>query len=84
MKRAAWQIWRDRRGYLSVLRAAALALLLMPLVKAVVVLETIFDFDVGVRPGWQVLAAGLAVAAVDAIRARWSRRPAGRRAVAAE
>ena len=36
MKRAAWQIWRDRRGYLSVLRAAALALLLMPLVKAVV------------------------------------------------
>jgi len=48
------------------------------------VLETIFDFDVGIRPGWQVLAAGLAVAAVDAIRARWSRRPAGRRAVAAE
>jgi sulfoxide reductase heme-binding subunit YedZ len=48
------------------------------------VLETIFDFDAGIRPGWQVLAAGLAVAAVDAVRARWSRRAVGRRAVAAE
>jgi methionine sulfoxide reductase heme-binding subunit len=48
------------------------------------VLETIVDFDAGIRPGWQVLAAGLAVAAVDAVRARWSRRAVGRRAVAAE
>jgi sulfoxide reductase heme-binding subunit YedZ len=34
------------------------------------VLETVFDFDVGIRPGWQVLAAGLCVAALDFIRSR--------------
>jgi sulfoxide reductase heme-binding subunit YedZ len=48
------------------------------------VLSTIFNFDAGIRPGWQVLAAGLAVAAIDAVRARWNRRAAGQRAVAAE
>jgi len=48
------------------------------------VLETIFNFDAGIRPGWQVLAAGLAVAAVDAIRARRRSRSPGRRPVAAE
>jgi sulfoxide reductase heme-binding subunit YedZ len=48
------------------------------------VLATIFDFDVGIRPGWQVLAAGLAVAAVDAIGARRRSRTVGRRPVAAE
>jgi methionine sulfoxide reductase heme-binding subunit len=48
------------------------------------VLSTVFNFDAGIRPGWQVLAAGLAVAAIDAVRARWSRRAAGQRAVAAE
>ena len=32
------------------------------------VLETAFDLDVGIRPGWQVLAAGLLVVAVDALR----------------
>jgi sulfoxide reductase heme-binding subunit YedZ len=31
----SWQIWRDRRGRLSLLRLAALALLLFPLAKAV-------------------------------------------------
>ena len=31
----SWQLWRDRRGRLSVLRIATLALLLMPLAKAV-------------------------------------------------
>ena len=31
------------------------------------VLGTIFDFDAGIRPGWQVLAAGLAVTALDAV-----------------
>src|SRR4029453_4832598 len=36
VRRASWQIWRDRRGYLSALRVATLALLLTPLVKAVV------------------------------------------------
>jgi len=48
------------------------------------VLNTIFDFDVGIRPGWQVLAAGLAVVALDFLRARWGRRPTRERAVAAE
>ena len=37
------------------------------------VLETAFDFEVGIRPGWQVLAAGLAVAALDAVRAKTRR-----------
>jgi len=48
------------------------------------VLKTIFDFDVGIRPGWQILAAGLAVVTVDAIMARWKNRAARTRAVAAE
>ena len=48
------------------------------------VLGTIFDFDAGIRPGWQVLAAGLAVVAVDAVMARWKNRAARTRAVAAE
>jgi len=41
------------------------------------VLESVFDFEVGIRPGWQVLAAGLCVVAVDLIRSRRSkeRRP---------
>jgi hypothetical protein len=30
----------------------------------------VFDFDVGIRPGWQVLAAGLCVVAIDFIRSR--------------
>ncbi len=48
------------------------------------VLETAFDFDAGIRPGWQVLGAGLGVVAVDAVRARWNSRTARPRAVAAE
>jgi len=48
------------------------------------VLETMFDFDVGIRPGWQVLAAGFAVAAIDAVMARWRNRTTRARAVAAE
>ena len=41
------------------------------------VLESVFDFEVGIRPGWQVLAAGLCVVAIDFIRSRRSkdRRP---------
>ncbi len=31
-------------------------------------LGTVFDTDIGIRPGWWVLAAGLAVAALDAAR----------------
>ena len=48
------------------------------------VLNTIFDFDAGIRPGWQILAAGLAVVAVNAVVARWKNRTARTRAVAAE
>jgi sulfoxide reductase heme-binding subunit YedZ len=32
------------------------------------VLETAFDFDMGIRPGWQVLGAGLLVVAIDVVR----------------
>ncbi|MCK9915296.1 sulfoxide reductase heme-binding subunit YedZ [Microbacteriaceae bacterium K1510] len=38
------------------------------------VLDTVFDFEAGIRPGWQVLAAGLAVVVVDLVRARWNGR----------
>jgi sulfoxide reductase heme-binding subunit YedZ len=48
------------------------------------VLGTIFDFDAGIRPGWQVLAAGLAVAVVDAVTSRWKPRATRAPAVAAE
>jgi methionine sulfoxide reductase heme-binding subunit len=44
----------------------------------------IFDFGAGIRPGWQVLAAGLAVVVVDAVVARWKDSAVQARAVAAE
>jgi len=53
-------------------------------VSPVLVLGMAFDFDVGIRPGWQVLAAGLVVVAIDFVRARWPRRAARVRTVAAE
>jgi sulfoxide reductase heme-binding subunit YedZ len=48
------------------------------------VLDSVFDFDAGIRPGWQVLAAGLAVVALDIVCARWNSRSPRSRAVAAE
>lgn len=48
------------------------------------VLNTVFDFEAGIRPGWQVLAAGLMVVAIDAVRARWPRRTPRVRTAAAE
>jgi len=48
------------------------------------VLDAAFDFSAGIRPGWQVLAAGLAVAAIDFVRGRWGKRITRVRAVAAE
>ena len=48
------------------------------------VLSVAFDFSAGIRPGWQVLAAGLAVVALDFVRARWNSRAARVRPVAAE
>ncbi|HUL88759.1 MAG TPA: ferric reductase-like transmembrane domain-containing protein [Pseudolabrys sp.] len=52
-------------------------------VSPLLVLGTIFDFDAGIRPGWQVLAAGLAVVVVDAVMARWKDRAMRTRAVTA-
>jgi sulfoxide reductase heme-binding subunit YedZ len=53
-------------------------------VSPMLILSSIFDLDAGVRPGWQVLAAGLAVVALDAGMARWKSRPSRARTVAAE
>jgi len=46
------------------------------------VLSVAFDFDAGIRPGWEVLGAGLAVVAVDFVRSRWPRRTPRPRAAA--
>ena len=48
------------------------------------VLGVAFNIDAGIRPGWQILAAGLAVAALDFVRVRWNSRSARARTVAAE
>jgi sulfoxide reductase heme-binding subunit YedZ len=48
------------------------------------VLGSAFDFEAGIRPGWQVLAAGLVVVAIDFVRARWSSLPSRTRTAAAE
>jgi sulfoxide reductase heme-binding subunit YedZ len=53
-------------------------------VSPLLVLGMIFDFDAGVRPGWQVLAAGLVVAAINTGCARWKDRSLRPRPVAAE
>jgi sulfoxide reductase heme-binding subunit YedZ len=47
------------------------------------VLDAAFDFEAGIRPGWQILAAGLAVVVLDVVRARWNSRSAGPRTVVA-
>lgn len=48
------------------------------------VLGTLFDFDAGIRPGWQVLAAGFVAAAVNAVTARLRTRGPRAHEVAAE
>ena len=48
------------------------------------VLAVDVDFNAGVRPGWEVLGASLAVVALDFARSRWGRRAPRTRAVAAE
>jgi sulfoxide reductase heme-binding subunit YedZ len=48
------------------------------------VLGVAFNLNAGLRPGWQVLGAGLAVVLLDVVRARWNGRRVRRRAVAAE
>ncbi len=91
----AW--WQDR-GELSTASLLGLAIVVAALtfageaigigiefhISPLRVLATAFDFDVGIRPGWEVLAAGLAVTVLDFVRARWNRRVARPRPVAAE
>jgi sulfoxide reductase heme-binding subunit YedZ len=48
------------------------------------VLDAAFDFDAGIRPGWQVLGAGFIVVAIDFVRARWPGRTPRVRTMAAE
>ena len=48
------------------------------------VLSVAFDFSAGIRPGWEVLAAGLVVVVVDFVTGRWSNRAPRTRPVAAE
>jgi len=48
------------------------------------VLDVAFDFSAGIRPGWQVLAAGLAVVVIDAVSGRLLNRAPRARPVAAE
>jgi sulfoxide reductase heme-binding subunit YedZ len=52
-------------------------------VSPLLVLGMAFDFDAGIRPGWQVLAAGFAVVTVNALFARRKNRTVRPRAVAA-
>lgn len=90
----AW--WQDK-GELSTLSLLALSVIVAALtfageaigiglqfgVSPMRVLATAFDFDAGIRPGWQVLAAGLAVVVLDFVRARWNSRTARPRPVTA-
>ena len=48
------------------------------------VLGVAFNLDAGLRPGWQVLAAGLVVVLIDLVWGRASGRKPRRRALAAE
>ena len=87
--------WQDK-GELSSLSLLGLAVVVSVLVFAgeaigigiafnvspLRVLNVVFDFGAGIRPGWQVLAAGLAVVVLDVVRARWNNEPARPRTVA--
>jgi len=53
-------------------------------VSPIRVLDVAFDFSAGIRPGWQVLAAGLAVVVIDAVSGRLLNRAPRARPVAAE
>jgi len=48
------------------------------------VLDVAFNLRAGIRPGWEILAVGLSVTALDFVRARWNSRARRLRAVAAE
>lgn len=90
--------WRQDKSELSTLSLLALCIIVALLtfageaigigiafnVSPLRVLETVFDVDAGIRPGWQVLAAGLVVVAIDFIRSRTNSRAPRQREVAAE
>ena len=90
--------WWQGRGELStlILLALAVAVSLLTFVGEAVgigiafhvspmrVLSVAFDFAAGIRPGWEVLAAGLAVVVVDFVTGRLSHRVPHARPSAAE
>jgi sulfoxide reductase heme-binding subunit YedZ len=91
----AWWLDKNELSTLSLLALSVVVALLTFIGEAVGigitfgvsplrVLETVFDIDAGIRPGWQVLTAGLVVVAIDLVRARWPGRSPRPRAVAAE
>jgi sulfoxide reductase heme-binding subunit YedZ len=80
--------WWQKTSELSTLSLLALTVLVAALtlvgeavgiglsfqVSPMLVLGSAFDFDIGIRPGWQVLGAGLAVVVLGVVRSRWNRR----------
>ncbi len=92
--------WQQGGGDLSALKLLALAVAVSVLtfageaiglglafhVSPLRVLTATLDFSAGIRPGWQVLGAGLCVVVVDVVRSYWARRTqqAGARTIAAE
>ncbi len=90
--------WRQGTGKLSTLTLLGLSIAVSVLtfigeavgigiayhVSPMRVLDVAFDFSAGIRPGWEVLAAGLVVVAIDFVRGRQSERAARARGVAAE
>jgi methionine sulfoxide reductase heme-binding subunit len=79
--------WWQESGELSTLTLLALSVAVSALtfvgeavgiavayhVSPMRVLEVAFDFDLAIRPGWQVLGAGLLVAAIEFVRTRRTR-----------
>jgi sulfoxide reductase heme-binding subunit YedZ len=90
--------WWQGRGELSSLKLLALTIAVSALVFAgeaigiglafhvspLRVLSAAFNFQAGIRPGWEVLGAGLCVVALDMVRSRWTKRAPRARTVAAE
>ncbi|HEX5210499.1 MAG TPA: ferric reductase-like transmembrane domain-containing protein [Pseudolabrys sp.] len=90
--------WWQRSGELSTLTLFTLAVAVSLLtfageavgigiafhVSPMRVLSVAFDFSAGIRPGWEVLGAGLTVVVVDFLTSRLSNRVMRTRSVAAE
>ena len=82
--------WWQERGELSTLSLAGLTIVAAVLtfageaigigiafhVSPLLVLADAFDISAGIRPGWEVLAGGIAVVLVDVVRSRWNGRSA--------